>query len=458
MSLLTLPRFSATAAQSLALTAALACLQPTPAQRGRVALQAIRAVKRGTLAASEALRAARDGDAGLAALLGRHANTPQRPELRPESFALQAFDRAPGRHVRQPLADLMRVLAQDGDLTTEDSHAIAGPAGTFGTLVRRVNAAWNRRCDRLTAPVRALLPADVPLRSSYLVMPGALMAVLQPGIYTHQPYESIREADEPPDAQVFATGQLVVTEPASHKEPEARAALAAAWNALSAAIDSPFMESAQNGLATLVGYADELLSDAALGVEWQDDEPLISDRQLQELADEIGLDASSPDRLMEMRDYLRYAKATAKAPRWKPRSVAMRSWLSSNDGTPVGQAVTVLRKLTALAARGPHPDRDAITREYSDEGLLPVCVLPIDTGLDGYFEFVIDQNFQNCGEAEVQIILDKGKGASLGDLLDRLVLDAAIVAAAASVVAHATPRPDPEPEEELSLDFGDDDD
>lgn len=457
MSLLTLPRLTPVAARGLAAAAANGCGQPTPAQRGRLARRVADAVRRGSLRPREAIRALQGGDAGMAALLHRAVRLPQRPFLPAAALPLQAFDHAPGEHVRAPLADLMRVLASDGDLTPQDCRAIAAASGTFGNLVRRVNNAWNRRCARLTAPIKALLPEGTPLHSSYLVMPGALLAVLQPGVYTHLPYETCREADQPPDAHVVATGVLIVQSPVSYADPEGRAALHAAWDAVCSAVRSPFMESAENGLGMLVGYAEELLRDAALGCDWNGDEPVLTEELLVELGHEIGIDGEDPDMRDGLRSFLCYTRATAKAPRWKMQSPALLAWLESNTNTPLGQSVRTLLSLAKYAKRGPRIDRQSVAYEYSDEGLLPVCLLPTDTGLDGYFQYVIDQNFQNCAEAEVSVIRDPSTQASLGDVLDRLVIDAALVAAAASVLAPPPSEGDDATDMQVASDFGDDD-
>jgi hypothetical protein len=446
------------AARSLHPVAAQACLQPSPAQRGRVALQAIQALREGRLSARELTHALGQGDGGIAAMLHRRGTVWQRPVLSPETICLKAFEQAPGEHVREPLAELMRVLAADGDLTADDCRAITDPAGTFGILVRRINNAWNRRCERLTAPIRALLPPDVHLHPSYLVMPGALLAALQPGVFTHPPYDSRRNGDEPPDVQVCATGRLIVPDPSSHEDPEARAALHAAWNALAQAIDSPFMESADNGLSSLVGYADELLNDAALGCEWNGDDAVISDGVLQELSDEIGIDGSDPEMRDGMRAFLRFSRKAAKAPRLAHRSAAMRAWCAKSSESPIGRTVTILLALAKLATRGPRVNREAVQRDYSDEGLLPVCLLPQGTGLDGYFDYCIDQNFQHCGEAEVALTRSEDSGVPLGQLMDRTILDAALVAAAASVVAAHQEANQPRGDDEPLSDFGDDDD
>jgi len=329
----------------------------------------------------------------------------------------------------------MRVLASDGDLTPEDCRAIAAASGTFGNLVRRVNNAWNRRCARLTAPIKALLPEGTSLHSSYVVMPGALLAVLQPGVYTQLPYETCREADQPPDAHAFASGGLIVQSPVSYADPEGCAALHAAWDALSDAVSSPLMESAENGLGLLIGYADELLRDAALGCEWIGGQPVLTEDMLTELGHEIGIDADDPDMRDGLRKFLCYTRATATAPRWKAHSLAMRSWLQNAANSRLGQSVRTILTLAKYAKRVTRLDPKSIAHEYSDEGLLPVCLLPTDTGLNGYFDYVIDQNYQNSSEAEVTVIRNRSTLASLGDVLDRLVIDAALVAAAASVLS-----------------------
>lgn len=447
----TLPRLAPHGAQARPTIASL--LGPSPAARAIGAERLVRALREGRVSPSDVQRATQEGDAGVAALLRGLARLPARPRATPESFDLRALSQPPAPELREALARLVRRLGASGDLLPPECRALASGRLAYLGVMTTLNRAWNRRCHRLVAPLmRAVAPALAPAAlpsSAFFVMPGALFEAIRrsPGSATGSRFD---DADDIPEVFVEASGTMVAESPVSVQDSDDHAALCAAWDGLCAVMTFPFMSTSMEAISILVGYADELLSDAALRCEWSGDQPLIDDATLEELGEEIGFGTETPDDLDQLRSYLRFSRAETLRRRWTVASRPMRAWRKARSGTPIAAKVEALIALAKVLRRAPSIDRDRVVTDYSDEGVLPLNLMPQGTGLDSYFRYIVDQEWQQGACAHVAInCLPEATASEVDALLDRCVLEAAAASAASAVLDPAFPRAPSEPHLEI---------
>lgn len=435
MILQTLPRFAPHVACGLARVAAAGCLAPTAHLRGRAALQAVEALRTGRLRPATVQRALAAGDAGMARLFMRRHRLPPRARIARGAIALQGHDRRLSPNVRDGLADLIRVFAADGDLSLQDCRDIAGNDGCNSLLLRRLASAWARRCDRVSAPVRACLPTDSSGRGAFFVMPMALLVALGSDYYARIYDEA--EVDGRPLACVGVNSDRdVVTSRWNHVGD--RVAVRAAWNAVLGTLQAPLMESADAGLSTLIGYPEELLRDMALTCRWDGDQPRIDDAMIEELGEEIGLDATQARDREGVVDYLRFVRENDRAQHWTIRHADFQAWRRERLDTPAATVVERLLALHDLARAFRKRSTPAVTWDFSEEGLMPVCLRPVGIGIDGYVDQVLQDTWGHQSDGEAVAYCDAGGPAAMGRALDRIVFDAALASAAARIVEHTT--------------------
>jgi len=412
--------------------------RPSRVQRSRVVESATDAVRRGALNAVEVMHALQSGDAGIAALIRARARLPQMPDLSETSINLTQFAQPPSQKQRATISELTRVLAEDGDFTPVDCFAVSAKNGTWSFLIRRLNAAWARRCERLTAPIKAILPEGTDTAASFHVMPGALVAAMFP--YDYSPSKDSVEY-----VRLYGTGQIVVKAMVSYADATGVAALNAAWDAVCEAVVLPIIDKSASGIEGILGYLDELITDISLQCSWDGDEPIITQEMIDHLSEEAGLDPDDPDTYSGFAQYCRHSRLKAKRIVWDARSPEMRAWLQSNGHTDVGRVSKGLLALAEYANARTPLIKDGLEFDYSDEGYCCAFLQPLGTGLDDFFEGQMSCQLSEIQEGEIGIGRKGSKGPALRDVLDRAVVDAALVSAAISLINAASCPQVPQP-------------
>lgn len=431
--LLTLPRFEASVAEGLARIVAMATLAPSHSQRGQRAAELMKAMTAGWLAPKTVLDALRAGDCGVAQLAAdRVPRVPRLPSsLLPGDISAIVVSSS----ARDALLELIESLGESGDLSQSACRALARATLPSRHAIGTICGAWVNRTRRVSAPILETLPPGLKLEPTHYVLPGALWAALYPS--EKVTYHGDLILDQVPKVQVQACGTLVVSCPTSLTDGAEHDAVCAAWDRVVAQLQWPMLESSQRALQTLCGYPAECLIDASHQCLWKDGLPRVSFNEAQDIGSEAGFEVEDQSDYESVLKCLKYfhdtgARLRAARPRKRKRTTL------STQRSRFAWLIEGLSTLASIAARGRTlPSKDLIEQYGDDGGLFPACMQPTGTGMDSFFDYVCEQTYQSCGPDELTIWLAESSKLRIGTLLDRVVWDASIAAAAVSLVAKA---------------------
>lgn len=431
--LLTLPRFQGQIAEGMAVTVATATLAPSHAQRGRKAAELLKALSSGRITPNKVLEALSAGDCGIAQLAADRL--PRVPRLTSSLLPSHVSSILVSNEARDSLVELVESLGESGDLTQSACRALSRAPAPSRHAIGILCRAWVSRTRRVTAPILESLAPDLKLEQTHYVLPGALWATLFPS--DKVTYHGDTPVDGLPQVRVQACGTLVVPCPTNLNDGAEHDAVCAAWDRVVAKLQWPMLENSQHALQTLCGYSAESLIDASLQCPWKDGVPQVSFEDAQDIGSDAGFEVEDQVDYENVLKCLKYFRAVgagsraARAKRLKPMAALVQPSRFSGLVKSLNELATVAEQMRKVPSK-------RLAEQFGDDGgLFPACMQPNGTGMDQFFDYVCEQSYQSCGPDELTIWRAKESNLRLGTVLDRVVWDAAIAAAAVSLVAKA---------------------